>query len=387
MSTWRTIGLGVLALGVGTSGCVTGSEKKMATAAGANAASGAPSNRVLVDFSAEIGPRPIGRAMQTKTGAIQIAWSGTGAALRFHGTSLSVEITDTGDNHYLVLLDGTPFEEKIRPAEGRNTIEIAADLREGEHTAVLYKLTEPLVGTATIHGFVLSPRGRALPYEIAPKKRIEILGDSISAGYGNEGADETCGFSPDTENHYLTFGAIAARKLDAELVTIAWSGKGVFTNRGSETDTDVLPDLWDQTLPAEKVPYEFDGPAPDAVIINLGTNDFAPEVPDFSPFGPAYEAFVETVRTRYPAAHLLLMMGPLLTDGYPEGRKAYTTARAALHQIVERRTRAGDDKVHFFEVTRATPEEGFGCDWHPSIKTHNRMAQELVLELRTKAGF
>ncbi len=388
MEKCRALGLWALTLAVGTSSCVTSSEKPplLSTPPLATTNHGS-SEATFVDFSPKSGPRPIGRAARTETHGVRIAWPGTGAKLRFAGSSLSVDLTDDGDNHFSVVVDGTVLEDKIRPGRGRHTLELVKGLGEGEHIVTLYKLTEALVGTTTVHGFLLPPGGRALPLEPDNRMRIELLGDSISAGYGNEGEDETCGFSPETENHYLTYGAIAARELNAELTTIAWSGKGVFTNRGSRTDEDTLPVIWDQTLPTERVPYEFDAPPPDAVIINLGTNDFAPEVADFSPFGPAYEEFVATVRTKYPNAHLFVMMGPLLTDGYPPGRKAYTTARSALTGIVKRRTNAGDDKIHFFEVSRATPEEGFGCDYHPSTRTHARMAEDTVRMLRERAGF
>ncbi len=375
-----TIRLLALVFVVTTSGCVTGNKKHSGDV---------PSSieTKAVNFRAAPGPIAVGRTVATEDGGVRFSWSGTGATLRFRGTTVAADMTEGGSNQYLVLIDGVPSQAKINPEQGRSIVTLARNLNEGEHTVTLYKLTEPLVGTATLHGFVIEAGGDVLPIEPPNSKRIEILGDSISAGYGNEGTDETCGFSPETENHYLTYGAIAARQLGARLSTIAWSGKGVFSNRGSTSDKDTLPVLWDQALPQEKVAHDFSEEEPDAVVINLGTNDFAPEVPDFSPFGPAFDAFVETVRTKYRKAHIFIMMGPLLTDGYPEGRQAYTKARAALTALVERRVEKGDTQLHFFEVERATAEEGFGCDWHPSAKTHERMAKALVEQLKAHAGF
>lgn len=413
MKQAKVMGALVLAANMGISGCVAPGQTRPTRTPEAEGKNPGPfaedsirspgeSGRFsgeLLRFTGEAAPVVTGRSAKTNDNGVQIAWPGTAVTLMFHGGEVAVDITDTGDNHYLVLIDGKPQEGKIRPAQGRSTVPLAAGLEHKEHTVTLYKLTEPFVGTATIHGFLLGATGRALVQKqpIAPdsgkgeqptnRKRVEILGDSISAGYGNEGANETCGFAPETENHFLTYGALAARDLDADLTTIAWSGKGVFTNRGSTTDDETLPILWTRTLPAENVPYGFNDPAPDAVIINLGTNDFAPEVVDFSPFGPSYDTFVGAVREKYPDAHLFVMMGPLLTNGYPEGRQAYTKARAALTDVVERHTTAGDSKLYFLEVERATPEEGFGCDYHPSLKTHARMADTLVRELKAKAGF
>jgi len=328
-----------------------------------------------------------GRFHALEDGAIQIAWSGTSTTIRFHGNAVSVDITDTGTNHYLVVIDGNPKREKVNPSPGRSVVELAKGLPRGEHTVTLYKLNEPFLGTATIHGFVLDESGKPLPLDSMRQPRIEILGDSISTGYGNEGPNETCGFSPETQNHFLTYGARAARELDASLTTIAWSGKGVFSNRGDVSDSDTLPLLWDKALPLEDIDHHFGDAPPQAVLINLGTNDFAPEVADLSPFKQKYDDFVSDVRNKYPTSPLFLAIGPLLTDDYPPGKNALTTVRKALTEIVSRRTAEGDDRVHLIEFAAATDDEGFGCDYHPSVKTHARMAATLVRVLREKAGF
>jgi lysophospholipase L1-like esterase len=341
----------------------------------------------MVPFDGAIKPSVVGRAAYDEEGGAQIAWAGTSATLRFRGSAVCVDITDNGESHYMVLIDGKPKREKITPSSGRTTVELIKGLPRGEHTITLYRLNEPLVGTSTVHGFVLDESGEPLPYEAEERPRIEILGDSISTGYGNEGADETCTFSAETQNHFHTYGARAARELGADLTTIAWSGKGIFTNRGSTSDTVPLPGLWKKTLPAEDVDYDFSGPAPQAVIINLGTNDFAPEVEDTSPFGPKYQEFLTEVREAYPAAHVFLTVGPLLSDEYPEGKKALSTVRTTLTEIVEKYRSEGDKQIHFLEFARVTPEEGLGCDFHPSIKTHSRMAATLARTLKEKAGF
>jgi lysophospholipase L1-like esterase len=371
----------VILANVGLSACVGSSEARRG---GPLAAYAGP----FIHFSDEAAaPLVTGRYHALEDGAIRIAWPGTSTTIRFHGSAVSVDITDTGANHYLVLIDGKPMREKRNPASGRNVVELVKGLPRGEHTVTLYKLNEPFVGTATIHGFVLDESAKPLPLKSTHQPRIEIIGDSISAGYGNEGDNETCGFSPETQNHFLSYGARAARELGASLTTIAWSGKGVFTNRGDPSDTATLPSLWDKALPSEGVDYSFTDAPPEAVLINLGTNDFAPEVADVSPFARRYEHFVTIVREKYPESYLFLTVGPLLSDDYPEEKRALTTVRNALSEIVSTRAEAGDARVHYLEFTRPTPEEGWGCDYHPSAKTHARMAATLVRTLREKAGF
>jgi lysophospholipase L1-like esterase len=267
-------------------------------------------------------------------------------------------------------------------------VELIRGLPRAEHTVTLYKLTEPLVGDTTVHAFVMDQYGEALPTLAPAPRRIEVIGDSISAGYGNEGAGPNCPFSAETENHFLSYAARAARALNADLTTLAWSGRGVFTNRGSTTETETMSVLWKRVLPSEGgSSWGFPAPPPDAVIINLGTNDFAPEVKDETPFRAAYDALLSDVRQHYPDAQLFAAVGPLLSDAYPEGRHALTTVRTTLRELVGARTSGGDAKLHYLEFEPVLADEGYGCDFHPSVKTHTRMAAELVSALSTTLGW
>lgn len=368
-----------VAWAITSGGCVGAAETRRG---GPTAAYAGP----VVNFQGETQPRLVGRGVIENDGSLRMAWSGTSATVTFHGTAVSADITDNGQNHFLVLIDGKPKRERITTSAGRTTIELIRGLPRGRHTVTLYRLNEPMVGTSTLHGFVLDSSGRALPHADENRPGIEVLGDSISTGYGNLGESEECGFSPETQDHFMTYGARAARSLEADLTTIAWSGKGVFTNRGNTADTEPLPALWKYSLPAERIAHDFSGPSPDVVVINLGSNDFAPEVRDTTPFASEYEAFVRDVRTTYPEAYILLLLGPLLTDDYPEGMQALTRVRTALDQLVVTRHEGGDEKISVLEVERPTAEEGWGCDFHPTVKTHERIAAELVGALRTRAG-
>lgn len=326
-------------------------------------------------------PRFLGRG-ELHAGGYRFAWPGTGVQLRFRGSALYLELTDAGENRFLVLVDGQEQSPRLRARPGRHWLEIVSGLPPGEHTVTFYKLTEPVVGETTVHTYALDPEGVPLPSPAPPTRRIEILGDSISAGYGNEGPDASCPFSPETENHFLTYGAILARELQAELSTLAWSGKGVFSNRGSTIDQETLPVLWKRSIPQDPASiWDFLAPAPQLVLLNLGTNDFAPEVPDVSPFEGAFASLVEEVRERYPTAQIYATLGPLLNDSWPPERRSLSTVRQALQNVVAARKNAGDTGVHFFEFGGLRTTEGLGCDYHPSVLTHQRMAQEFLSAL------
>jgi hypothetical protein len=52
----------------------------------------------------------------------------------------------------------------------------------------------------------------------------------------------------------------------------------VLSNRGSTEDSIPMPPLWERTLPdRDDSRWDFTQLTPDVVLINLGTNDLAPE--------------------------------------------------------------------------------------------------------------
>lgn len=329
----------------------------------------------------------VGR-FQADDEGLRFAWSGSAVTVRFSGTGLQMDVRDAGQNRFYAVVDGKVRGDKIVPGRGLRTVELASGLPEGEHSVTLYRLTEPLVGETQVVGVRLPPGGRLLPPPAPRQRRIEILGDSISTGYGNEGADPTCTYAPSTQNHYETYGARAARALEADLVTIAWSGKGILSNRGRVDDPVLMPELWLRTLPERgESQWHFTGPAPHAVVINLGTNDFAPEVEDTSGFSAAYSRLLDGVRRRYPEAYVLCTVGPLLNDVSPPGKRPLSTVRSALENAVRARAEAGDRNAGVLEFSAPSPAEGHGCDYHPSRATHRRMADVLATRLRQALGW
>jgi lysophospholipase L1-like esterase len=295
----------------------------------------------------------------------------------FEGESVAVTLDDAGGNQFTVLVDG-----ELRPTliaqSGSNSYELANDLGAGPHQVEIYRRTEASFGTTVFAGFDFG-KGALLAPPTPPPRRIEIVGDSISCGYGNEGASATCGFSADTENHYLTYGAIAARALGAEVVTIAWSGKGIIYNYDTDTDNP-LPALYDRTLPNDAGSTWGFSVASDAVVVNLGTNDFSTDGdPTQQLFVDNYVALLERLREVYPEAFILCTVGPLLSGADLDA------ARGGIADAVATRVAAGDDAVRAWEMNIANDMPG--CDYHPSVATHQALANALVSQLQTDLGW
>ena len=83
----------------------------------------------------------------------------------------------------------------------------------------------------------------------ARKNKLLVIGDSISCGYGVEGA-YPCTWSASTENVLDSYATLVADAVDAEVIVTAWSGKGVVRNVGDITPTSVdpMPVYYNRTL-------------------------------------------------------------------------------------------------------------------------------------------
>ncbi len=313
----------------------------------------------------------VGRHDDSDPAHVRMGWSGVGAVLRFTGTGASVRLDDKA-KYFTVVVDGA-LQPTLATTPGEQLYPLAQGLPDGEHTIELYRRTEGNFGPTVIAGFELEGELLAPP---PVSRRIEIVGDSITCGYGNEGVSP-CSFSPETENHYLTYGAVAARALGAELSTVAWSGKGVVYNY-DDNKTDPMPSIYDRLLAVDGAPWSFAW-QPDAVVINLGTNDFSTDDdPPEGVFVPAYVEFLEHIRSLYPDAFILVVSPSLwgaeadLVDGY-------------LQSVVDQRNADGDLEVAFKNIN--VEWIGSGCDGHPSVATHAGMAANLTEALKTELGW
>jgi hypothetical protein len=86
---------------------------------------------------------------------------------------------------------------KEKPGVGEFILPIAAIRGEGasnlpntEHTLTLVKRTEASIGSCQFLGFELG--GELLPAPARPARRIEVIGDSICCGTGDEAVNESC---------------------------------------------------------------------------------------------------------------------------------------------------------------------------------------------------
>ena len=336
-------------------------------------------------------------------------WSGSSVTASFTGTGIAVRLgsTDTGNGppRMQVVIDGTPATDALELDDGSSdsTYTLASNLADGPHTVEVYKRTEGYYGSVQFLGFQAesaSDADWALTVSSAPARHLEIIGDSISCGYGVLSPSVYCSGSEylDYEDAYLAYGLDTARELDATAVSIAWSGKGVYENN-DESFTNTIPDYYPLTLATDTLQYDF-AQQMDAVVVNLGTNDFTgsaaddkrnPGPPDEDAFEGAFVDLLTTVRGHYPNAYILLIAGPLVNNNSPFAG-ALDTLKSYLDDIVQTRHQAGDTQIADLEVASQNcgtgqGQEACGCDDHPNVTRQQTMASSIVAALKTAKGW
>lgn len=324
----------------------------------------------------------------------ELSWPGTGVAFAFTGTSATIGLVSVSGNNSVELVVDGGAPTVISNVAGTG-ISTPANLSQGTHTVVLHKRSEALFGSIFL-GDVTTDG--TLAAAAAPTRQVEIVGDSITVGYGLDGTNP-CTNTAAVEDNPKTYGAIAASALGADYSIVAWSGKGLIRNypTGSTDTSSLMPQLYTR-YSANDADNSYPFPAawsPDAVVVNLGTNDFSYIATNAS--GQPYTArdpigasaytdvtvqFVQTIQAHYPNAHVFLLSSPMLSDSYPTAADAQKTTQA---DALKNATMQLGAKAHF--VDWPTQGSNVGCDYHPNAATHAAQGDVLAKAIAAVLGW
>lgn len=335
--------------------------------------------------------RWVGRVDASNPAAIRFAWQGAGFVGYVSGDTVAVTLRTEGTDavYFQPLVDGVMGARFSVNAGADQTITLATNLSPGNHVVELYRETEGYYGVSTFLGFASGTPMGAPP---SSSRVIEVVGDSISAGYGNLGvephpgwvADPACHWTAENSSWYLTYAALAGHALGADVSTVARSGYGMYRDLDGNSQ-GVLSSVYNNTLGfASDPPWSFPAQV-DAVVINLGTNDWSGGGDPGVAYETAYVEFLAGVRSHYPEAWIFLTIGSMLNE--PELSQVTTH----LDNIVTQVQTNGDPRVSSFDFgSQDLGSDGSipsGCDWHPSTDEHARMAGILQAELEDKLGW
>jgi lysophospholipase L1-like esterase len=336
------------------------------------------------------GPRWVGRVDATDPKAVRFAWQGAGFIATVNGSSIAVKLRTEGTPtvYFQPVIDGSVATRFKVDSGADQTVTLASGLAATDHVVELYRDTEGMYGLSTFLGFT---SGTVTGAPGPSGRLIEVVGDSISAGYGNLGsephpnwvANPACHWTADNSTWYQTYAAIAGHALGAEVSTIARSGWGMYRDNTGNT-SNVLSSVYEDALGTNSNAVWAFAPKASVVVINLGTNDWANGDPGTS-YETAYQSFIAKVRGHYPDAWLFLTIGSMT------GEPSLSQVKARLANVVAAVTATGDQKLATFDLgvqnMGADGSVPTGCDWHPNVADHQRMAGILQQQLSSRLGW
>ena len=257
-------------------------------------------------------------------------------------------------------------------------------------TVQVIKLSESAMSTCAIKWITVDTEGRIQPVEAKPH-RMEIVGDSITCGYGTDDLDGEHHFVTGTEDTTKAYAYKTALALDADYSLVSLSGYGIisgYTATAEEKVDQILPRYYDKLgfsygsylgMKPQEIDWRFDF-KPELIIINLGTNDdsYCLDHADRQlDYRQNYTAFLKKVRSHNPDAKLLCVLGMM-------GDRLYPSVEAAAADYT---AQTGDGNIACMPFPVQLAEDGYAADWHPSIVTHDKAVVRLTAFVKELMGW
>ena len=303
----------------------------------------------------------------------------TSVEMKLTGRTLKVALENHHsyyENRLGVIVNGT--QHAILLGKGEQVLDLSHLLTAEVNDVLLFK-RQDCCHAMTLHGFIVE--GELLELPPRPARRMEVYGDSVSAGEVSE-AEFACA-QPDPQGHnglysnsYLSYAWQAARLLGAELHDIATGGMALLDGTGYFYGPNYigLESTWDKVnyYPpfGEPTPLDFTRFTPHVVVVAIGQNDHNPVnimAEDYDSAASAhwraeYSRFLGKLREKYPRAHIICTTTILGHDAAWD---------RAIGECVKA---AGDARIHHFLYSK----NGCGTPGHIRGSEAAVMARELA---------
>lgn len=330
----------------------------------------------------------------------------TGSALEFNakGSELWIEVEadyDTYEPWISIVINSVPVSRRMVTA-GRYWVCLFRGMNEEAVKNV--RIVKELQAMSDDPGCLLQIHAVKFDGEFLPVPdralKLEFIGDSITSGEGLIGGKAEEDWIPMWFSATGNYTAMTAEALNADYRVLSQSGWGVLTSWDNNPGRN-MPAYYEQicgVLCGERnealgasLANDFDAWQPDAVIVNLGTNDggafYTPEwtdpasgkvykqrlnedgtfnAEDLQSFEAAVGSFLVKLRQYNPAAHIVWVYGML---GIPMMPAIYRAVNAYT-------AKSGDRKVSVVQLPNTT-EDSIGSRSHPGRIAHEQAAKGL----------
>ena len=341
----------------------------------------------LYDIETEV--RWFGRTYIGTNAEHYFNWTNSGFEFNFHGTGATAQIMSsnpggTNTGYLVVYVDGVRQSPDVEMTFSKANVVLAENLADGNHHIKVVKRTNGRSSTAALSRLWIAEGSTKLAPPLAPCRKMEFIGDSITVGYGSINTGSSS-WNTGTEDGTITYAALTAQYFGADNHTIAISGRGIVRNTGGD-DKKLMPVIYkcidytmctdyESGLTADKL-YDYDLYQPQVVVINLGTNDASSNNSDLTAaeFKTGCKAFIQQVRAARPDA--------IIIYAYEFMSTKYSTQAA---ECVAELKAAGDNNVYYLTLpTCAASEKYLG---HPNAAAHADRSTVLINKVAEVTGW
>ena len=303
--------------------------------------------------------RVLGRAIQKDDALIcEMAASGIEFQLDCAGTLwATIDTPMDRDMRFRAYVDGV-MGDAITFTPTLKTRPLFSDLKPGVHTVRILKDVQPDNVVTKLLSFSVCAKKDTVKATAQKSFYIEVIGDSITNGYGLYGSGEDGGGPSYSVGP--TYGRIAADLLDADFSIIARGGIGLqhTAGPGKKTTSDVQYDYVNYFRDQE-TKYDF-ARKPDLVVVALGTND-----KETATYYDQMTKFLAQIRERNNDKTLkIVIMHNMMTNRYEK----------LFRQI------AGEDP-YCWELK--VPQDRKGLGHHPTAESEAQYGQLLADFIKT----
>lgn len=325
----------------------------------------------------------MGRIDRAQPDAPLFLYAGSWVRLRFTGNRLSVRLQNHAVYHVQrigYLLDGKEGVLELDPSAQEQHCEIPVGTENAEHMFTIFKRLDACHSYRVL-GFEIADGAEVLPLPALPDFRMEVFGDSVSAGAVCEAYDYVAQCDPEGhegrfDNAWHSFPMVAARLVGAQIHNNAQGGIALLDNTGyfRNGETGLVSTYNKLAYFPESATgvtdWDFSRYTPDLVLFAVGQNDHCVGgVENNILTGEArrhwldtYERIVRELMERYPNAHFLFALTLLCHD--EDYEHLFDTLVAELNS----------PRVHRLRFTRS----GKATPGHPRIPEQAEMAVELA---------
>ncbi len=315
--------------------------------------------------------------------ACALWWSGAGLRIRLRCASLEAAVEAAEGEHLPwmgVEIDGAPMARLPLAAGCRRYVLLSGLDGETAHDVTVIRDTQPVaVDAGPLVIRALYTDGEVLEAKPRPLL-VEFLGDSLTVGEGCAGPVSAQEWRMAYISGMRAFPALASELLGADRRVLALGGWGTWRSWDGKDECRIGAIYESLCAPVAGggAPYAFDQRQPDAVVVNLGTNDNgAVKLLPESERSWAREMvtrraveLMETVRRHAPEAPIVWAYGLCGHD-----------LEEPLRRAVESRRAAGDENTYYLSLTEHCD---MGSRSHPGPDSHRRCAGEIADFLRDK---